>query len=140
MIRTIELEAVRSRSDGIVAAEIAQKVEEALEYYAEDAVIQPPGAPQVQGKAAIGELYRLCGFGTAQLKEFRGIRTHLEVSSGGDLAYEYGVNRMLMAGPEGDRLDIGKYLCIWKRIHGEWFVTALSFTSDQPSPDAAVNP
>ena len=135
-----ELEAVRSRSDGIVAAEIAQEVQEALEFYSEDAIIQPPGAPQVQGKKLIGKLYRQCGFGTGQVKEFRGIRTHLEVSSGGDLAYEYGINQMLLTGPEGDLLDVGKYLCIWKKIHGEWFVTALSFTSDQLSPVAAADP
>lgn len=50
------------------------------------------------------------------------------------MAYEYGVNRMIFTGPEGDLLDVGKYLAIWKKIDGEWYVAALSFTSDSPAP------
>lgn len=139
MILSSELEAVRFRSEGIVAAEIAQDVDKALSFYTEDAVVQPPAAPQVQGKAAIGKLYREFGFGTGKIKEFEGIQTHLEVSTGGDLAFEYGINRMLLGGPEGNLLDVGKYLCVWKKVRGEWCVTALSFTSDSPAPVGSGN-
>jgi ketosteroid isomerase-like protein len=128
-----ETEAVRTRSEGIVAAEAAQDVAEALTFWAEDAIVQPAGAPQIQGKEAIGGLYRQF-FEGGQLKEFSGTTSHLEVSAAGDLAYEYGVNRMVLAGPEGDLLDMGKYLVVWKKTNGEWFVTALSFTSDTPAP------
>ena len=41
---------------------------------------------------------------------------------------------MVLAGPEGDLLDMGKYLVVWKKTDGEWFVQALSFTSDTPAP------
>ena len=132
-----ETEAVRIRSEGVVAAESAQNVAEALTFYAEEAIVQPAGAPQVQGKEAIGDLYRQYGgFETGQLKEFSGTTSHIEVSAAGDLAYEYGVNRMVLAGPEGDLLDVGKYLLIWKKINGEWFVAALSYSSDSPVPIA----
>ena len=47
--------------------------------------------------------------------------------------YEYGVNRIVLAGPEGDLLDVGNYLAVWRKIDGEWFVSALSFTSDAPA-------
>ena len=60
--------------------------------------------------------------------------SHVEMSAGGDLAYEYGVNRMVLAGEDGDLLDVGKYLAIWKKIDGEWMVAALSFTSDAAEP------
>ena len=63
-----------------------------------------------------------------------GTTSHLEVSSADDLAYEYGINRMVLAGPDGDLLDVGKYLAVWKKIDGEWYVAALSFTSDAPAP------
>ncbi len=130
-----ETEAVRTRSEGVVAAESAQNVAEALAFFAEDAIVQPAGAPQVQGKEAVGDLYRqFGGFESGLLKEFSGTTSHLEVSAAGDLAYEYGVNRMVLAGPEGDLLDMGKYLCVWKKINGEWFIAALSFTSDTPAP------
>ena len=51
-----------------------------------------------------------------------------------DRAYEYGINRMVMAGEDGDLLDVGKYLLIWRKIATEWMVVALSFTSDTPAP------
>jgi ketosteroid isomerase-like protein len=128
-----ELEAVRARSQGVAAAEAAQDVAAALAFWADDAVVQPAGAPQIQGKAALGDLYRQF-FEGGQLKEFAGTTSHIEVSAAGDLSYEYGVNRMVLAGPDGDLLDIGKYLAVWKKINGEWFAVALSFTSDTPAP------
>jgi ketosteroid isomerase-like protein len=128
-----ETEAVRARSEGVVAAEAAFEVEEALAFWAEDAIAQGAEAPQIQGKEAIGELYRQY-LESGMLKEFSGTTSYLEVSAAGDLAYEYGVNRFVLAGPEGDLLDMGKYLAVWKKIDGEWFIAALSFTSDAPAP------
>ena len=128
-----ETEAVRARSEGVVTAEAAFDVPAALTFWAEDAISQGAGMPQIQGKAAIGDLYRQY-FESGLLKEFSGTTSHLEVSAAGDLAYEYGVNRFVLAGPEGDLLDMGKYLAVWKKIDGEWFVAALAFTSDAPAP------
>ena len=68
------------------------------------------------------------------MREFSGASSHLEMASSGDLAYEYGVNRMVLAGDDHDLLDVGKYLAVWKKINGEWLVVALSFTSDAPEP------
>lgn len=130
---TAETEAVRVRSDGLVGAEAALDVEGALVFYAEDAIVQPANAPQIRGREAIVESYRQF-FEGSQLKEFSGKGAHLTVSQGGDLAYEYGVNRTVLAGPEGDLLDVGKYLLVWKKIDGEWLVVALAFSSDAPTP------
>ncbi len=41
---------------------------------------------------------------------------------------------MVLTGPDGEALDMGKYLVGWRQIDGEWFVAALSFTSDAPAP------
>ena len=128
-----ETEAVRARSAGVVAAEAAFDVAAALAFWAEDAIVQGAGTPQIQGKDAIGDLYGQY-FESGMLKEFSGETSYLEVSAAGDLAYEYGVNRFVLAGPEGDLLDIGKYLVVWKKIDGEWFIAALGFTSDAPEP------
>ena len=131
-----EIENVRARSRELVAAEVAQDTEAALAFWAEDGVAQPAGTPQVKGLDEIRALYD--GF-FRQIKRFESIPSHLEVSQGGDLAYEYGVNRIVVSGPEGDLLDLGKYLVVWKKIDGEWFVAALSFTSDAGAP-APVEP
>ena len=133
-----ETEAVRARSEAIVAAEAAQDADAALAFWAPDAVAQPAGAPQVQGHEAIRALYGQF-YDTGQLKEFEGTTSHLVVSQGGDLAYEYGVNRTVFTGPEGDLLDMGKYLAVWQKIDGEWYVVALSFTSDAPAPTTVAS-
>jgi ketosteroid isomerase-like protein len=130
---TAEEAAVRARSEGVAAAEAAFDIEAAIAYWAEDAICQPAGVPQIQGKQAITDLYNQF-FVDGPLKSFSGSTTHIEVSAAGDLAYEYGVNRMVLAGPDGDLLDMGKYLGIWKKLEGEWYIVALSFTSDEPAP------
>ena len=136
---TAETAAVRARSQGIAAAEAAQNTEAALAFWAEDAIVQGAGTPQVQGREAIRAMYNGF-FGTGQLKEFEGTTSFLKVSQSGDLAYEYGVNRFVLAGPDGDLLDMGKYLGVWKKIEGEWYVAALSFTSDAPAPVPVQSP
>ena len=124
---------LRARSEAVVAAEAAQDIKGAVAFYADDAIIQSAGLPQVQGKEALSDLYRQF-FAGRQVKEFSGTATNLEVSQSGDLAYESGINRMVFADPNGDLLDMGKYLAVWKKINNEWLIVALSFTSDAPSP------
>jgi len=106
---------LRARSEGVVAAEAAQDINGAVAFYADEAIIQSAGIPQVHGKKALTKLYRQF-FEGGQLKDFSGTTTKLEVSQSGDL------------------LDIGKYLAIWKKINNKWLIVALSFTSDSPSP------
>ena len=128
-----EIEAVRARSVAISAAEAAKEIETILTYWADDAIVQVNGAPQINGKDAVSELVRNY---FAQVKEFKGTSSHIEVSAAGDLAYEFGVNRVVLPGPTGDLLAMGKYLLIWKKIEGEWYVSAISVTDDNPSPVA----
>jgi uncharacterized protein (TIGR02246 family) len=128
-----ETAAVRARSEAVVRAESAMDAEAAAAFFAEDAIVQPTGSPQIQGRAAILDDYRQF-FNGGTLKEFSGTTSGLQVAASGDLAYEYGVNRLILAGPDGDLLDSGKYLTVWKKIDGEWYVAALSFTSDTPTP------
>ena len=128
-----ERTALQARTEGVVAAEIAFDVPEALKYWAEDAIMQPAGSPLIKGKEAIRELYEQY-FQSGLLREFSGVSSHLEMAGSGDLAYEYGVNRMVLAGDDHDLLDVGKYLAVWKKINGEWLVVALSFNSDAPEP------
>ena len=66
---TAETEAVRARSDGLLGAEGALDVEGSLAFYAEDAIVQPAGAPQFQGRDANEESYRKF-FEDSALKEF----------------------------------------------------------------------
>jgi ketosteroid isomerase-like protein len=124
---------LHQRSEGLQAAETALDGDRALAYWADDAVVQPAGSPAVVGKAAILNLYHEF-FTTMGVKELVGTPSHLAMSQSGDLAYETGVNRIVIHTPGGDLLDMGKYLIVWKRVDGQWYVGALSFTSDAASP------
>jgi ketosteroid isomerase-like protein len=125
--------ALHARSQAFQAAEGAMDADRALAFWAADAIVQPAGAPQIQGREAIGALYRQ--FFTAMgVKALSGTPTHVALARSGDLAYESGINRIVFRSANGDLLDLGKYLLVWQRIDGEWYVVALSFTSDAAAP------
>ena len=46
---------------------------------------------------------------------------------------------MVFRSPEGDLLDMGKYLLVWKKVNDNWYIAALAFTSDAPAP-VPLNP
>jgi ketosteroid isomerase-like protein len=84
------------------------------------------------GRDAVAALYRQ--FFSGGMKEIRGTPSHVEMATSGDLAYETGVNRIVLRTPNGDALDVGKYLLVWKRIDGQWYASAISVTSDAAAP------
>ena len=104
-----------------------------LAFWAVDAIVQSAGSPQIKGREAIANVYRQY-FASGMLKEFVPSPTSIDVAASGDLAYEFGVNRMVLRGPDADLLDMGKYLVVWKKIDGVWYAVASSFTSDAPAP------
>lgn len=125
--------ALRARSDAVMDAERRMAVDEAAAFYLEDAIMLPAGAPLLRGREAIRGMYQEF-MGSGMVKSFDATITHLEVAPSGDVGYEYGVNRMTLATPDGDLLDVGKYLAIWKKVDGEWYAAAVAFNSDAPAP------
>lgn len=124
-----EIEAeVRARAEALVAAEEAFDWETAVTFFALDVVVQPANAPQYQGREAHLEVYRT--FPT--MLEFEGTATAIVPAASGDMAYEYGVNRFVFDTPDGPVRDSGKYLVVWTKTEGDWFVTAFSFSGDAP--------
>ena len=127
-----ELEAeVVARSDAIVAAEMSGDYEAAIAFFVPDPILQTANAPQIQDRAGLMEVYETV-LGSAL--EFEGTRTDIVLAASGDLAYEYGINRLVFETPDGPLEDMGKYLAVWRKIDGEWFVAALAVSSDQPPP------
>ena len=119
---------VRARSEALVAAEAAGEWEKAVGFFAPDAVVQPANAPQVVGREATLELYQMF----PAIIEFEGTITEIVPAASGDMAYEYGINRLVFDTPDGPVEDLGKYLVVWRRIGGEWLVSAIAFSSDAP--------
>jgi ketosteroid isomerase-like protein len=48
------------------------------------------------------------------------------------MAYEYGINRFVFDTPDGPMEDMGKYLVVWEKTDGEWYVAAIAVSSDAP--------
>ena len=84
--------------------------------YEEDSQILPPQTDAVAGRAKIQEYWQgVMGAGvkTAALEM-------LEVHSSGDIAAEVG--RYVMKNAEGQNLDQGKYMVLWKKKKGSWVI------------------
>jgi ketosteroid isomerase-like protein len=128
----VDIEAVkaelRARSKAAVAAEMAFDWEKAVSFFAPDVIVQPANGPQIQGREAQLEAYRAF----PKMIEFEGTTTAIVPAASGDMAYEYGMNHFIFETPDGPLEDYGKYLSVWTKIDGEWFIAALSFSSNTP--------
>lgn len=93
---------------------------QAASFYAEDASLLAPGVPMVTGKEAIektlAEMMRAPGFA------LRFAPTKINVSSSGDLAYEWGDYSLTRNDAKGKpETSKGKYVVVWgKRGDAGW--------------------
>jgi uncharacterized protein (TIGR02246 family) len=98
----------------------AHDVDRAVSYWADDAIVFPPGSPAVSGKAAIREFvaksFQTPGFSISWKT------ATVAVSSGGDIAYTTGGNRVTFSTPDGKQVAVdGKAVAIWRRQKdGAW--------------------
>jgi uncharacterized protein (TIGR02246 family) len=104
--------------------------------YTEDAVVNPPGAPQARGRAAIQEFF---GKDTAGAKA-AGITMDLspqrESDMSGDLAWESGT--FTAKDNTGATVDEGKYITVLQRTDGKWLIVRDIWNSDRaPAPPPA---
>lgn len=133
----VDLEAAeaefRARAEAVVEAERRMDPDAASAFYMEDAIVLPAGAPLIRGREGVRAMYQEV-MGSGMVKSFDATTTHLEVAPSGDIGYEYGVNRMTITTPDGDMLDVGKYLAIWKKVDGQWYAAVLAFNSDAAAP------
>lgn len=129
-LEDIEAE-VKARSEAVAAAEEAGDYQTALTFFAPDVVVQMADAPQFQGLDPLLEVYETA---LAATVEFEGMTTDIVAAASGDLAYEYGINRFVFETPEGSLEVLGKYLSVWKKIEGDWFIVAIAASNDAPLP------
>jgi uncharacterized protein (TIGR02246 family) len=95
-------------------------VDRAVSFWADDAIVFPPGGPAVAGKAAIREFvtksFRTPGFSISWKT------TTVAVSRSGDIAYTTGTNRVAFNAPDGKQVTVeGKAVAVWRREkNGVW--------------------
>ena len=96
--------------------------------YTENGQVLPPNGDFVSGRQAIQGFWQaIIGMGikAARLES-------VEVEGLGDTAIEVG--KFGLYGGEGQELDKGKYIVIWKREHGQWMLHRDIFNSSNPAP------
>jgi uncharacterized protein (TIGR02246 family) len=127
--------AIRAADPEFAAAMNRTDMPTVMTYYADDAVLLPPNAPAVHGKAAIQS------FWTSLLSsaKFRVTLTPDTILHSGDLATEVGHYDLAITPPSGgaSMQDKGKYSVTWRRdADGRWRIAVDMFSSDNPPPPA----
>ena len=95
--------------------------------YTEDGQLLPPNADVMAGKEAIQAFWQGAmemGIASAQLEI-------VQVEDLGDTVTE--VSRYTLCGADGQVLDQGKYIVIWKREKGQWKLHRDIFNSSVPA-------
>jgi uncharacterized protein (TIGR02246 family) len=98
--------------------------------YSEDAVLNIPGVPAVRGGAAIREAYvkDIAAAAAGGLTEHQGPSGEFGVS--GDLGWEW--NTYTITDKSGTTVDTGKYVTVYGKKNGKWFIIRDIWNSDTP--------
>lgn len=97
--------------------------------YSEDAILMPPNSPALKGREAIDRYMRA---GMAQGPSLISIKTE-ESSTHGDTGVRRGTYRVTTK--EGQELEAGKYLEIWKKNDGKWQLRLDIWNADAPAAE-----
>jgi uncharacterized protein (TIGR02246 family) len=112
----------------------AKDVERAISYWADDAVVMPPGQSPVAGKAALRafatESFKIPGFGITWET------TQVSVAPPGDMAYALAKTTTTMIGPDGKPLVLrGKAATVWRKgADGSWKCVVDMWNDEAPPP------
>jgi uncharacterized protein (TIGR02246 family) len=97
--------------------------------YTENGQVLPPNSDFVTGKEAIQAFWQaVMGMGIKAAK-----LEIIEAEGHGDTAIE--VSKYTLQGDEGQVLDEGKYIVVWKQEEGQWKLHRDIFNSSMPAPE-----
>lgn len=115
-------QAIRNIGERWVELVRAKNASAIAQLYGEDGALMPPNMPIAKGRSAIEETWasmmRTPGFDLTFAPE------QILVSASGDMALDRGTYRL------GE--SSGKYVVVWRKVGGEWKVSADIFNSDKP--------
>jgi uncharacterized protein (TIGR02246 family) len=129
--RVADEAAIRAASAAWSQAATAKDLDQAVSFYADDALILPEKAPAIRGNENIRKNWAptlaLPGPGLSWKT------SELEVARSGELAYETGTYNFVTTDKKGKSTDYkGKYLVIWKKqSDGSWKVAVDTDNPDQ---------
>jgi ketosteroid isomerase-like protein len=101
-----------------------------LSNYTTDAKLFPPNSDAVAGKEAIAAV--ISEYLKYGIKEFKDETTALY--GAGDNVVEEG--NLFMGDGKDKTIDKGKYICIWRKVNGEWKVSSDMWNTSLPATTA----
>jgi ketosteroid isomerase-like protein len=128
-------EAIKQADKEWLAAVHAKDVDRSVSFWADDAVIQPPGQPAVVGAAAIrqyvADAFKQPGFSVTWQS------TEPVVSTSGDMAFTLSRNQFTFQDSQGKLITmLGKGVVVWRRQpDGHWKCAVDSWN---PEPERAA--
>ena len=119
-------DAIAAGNERFMAAFARQDAAAVAELYTENAKLLPPNSNILEGRAAIQAFWQAVmgmGIASAQLEI-------QEVDAVGDTAVE--VSLFTLHTADGTVADNGKYVVVWKRVKGQWFLHRDIFNTSRP--------
>jgi uncharacterized protein (TIGR02246 family) len=104
--------------------------------YAEDAVLNAPGAPAARGKASISEFYLKNAAESAAAGFALVDDPSSDAGVSGDLAWQSGTFKI--TDKSGAAVDAGKYITVFQRKDGKWMILRDTWNSDAAPASAAT--
>jgi ketosteroid isomerase-like protein len=108
-----------------------------MTFMAPDIVVQPPGQPAAVGLEPVRQFY--ASWFSIPYQAIHVQTQCVSVSSSADLAYLVGESSIEMAGSQAGLHVPGKYLGVWRKIDGEWKLSAISWSSNVAQDDPSSN-
>jgi len=96
--------------------------------YADDAIVNPPGAPPARGQAAIREYFTKDIAASKGMSLKPGPKSDITIS--GDMAFEW--NTFTVTDKSGATVDTGKYVTVYTKRDGKWLVIRDIWNDDTP--------
>lgn len=106
--------AIKTANKNLSAAWATGDMKAVAGCYTKDAKLLPANAPAQNGQSAIARFWD--GAYDMGIKGVA-LRT-IEIESHGNTAIEYGIYTLKSA--DGKKLDVGKYIVVWKQQRGKW--------------------
>ena len=133
---SVEVAAIHAVDHAWVRAYNAGEVDTVAGLYAEHAILLPPGAPSVNGRAAIRAFFvkDMAAAAKDGVKLTLGAKPDGGVS--GDLGWSSGT--YIARDKSGHTIESGKYLSVSKKSDGNWFYIRDTWNSDNAAASAVA--
>lgn len=131
-----EAAAVHAADDAWVKAYNAGQVANVVALYDEKAVVYPPGAPPVQGRAAIQTFFENDIAGFAKTGLVMTLSPNPEGGVSGTTGWSSGT--WAAKDKDGKVIDSGWYFSVSKKVGGKWLYVRDAWNSNGPATPAAT--